>query len=91
MTAALKQSASTQERQADPISEQLIKQRHLEAAAVMAEWQAEILRKNRILQSRMELIGGVTEEEIEAIRAESELYKLCFRALSWNPSSEVGE
>ena len=62
-----------------------LQQRQHEALIIMADWRDDILRKQRRLDLRAELIGGVEQEEVDLLKEEVEQFKCCSSALTWRP------
>jgi len=61
-----------------------LQERHHEALVIMADWQDDILCRQRRLDLRAELIG-IEPEEDEQLEAEVEQFKRCCRVLTCRP------
>jgi hypothetical protein len=58
---------------------------HHEALIIMADWKDDILRKQRRLTLVAELVGGITQAEIDCLKEEADLFQRCSNALTWRP------
>ena len=62
-----------------------LQERYLEALEICADWKELIVRRRQRLLLRMELIGGVEEEEVEEVRQDGERLRRCMEVLAWRP------
>ena len=62
-----------------------LQERYLEALEICADWKESIVRRRQRLLLRMELIGGVEEEEVEEVRQDGERLRRCMEVLAWRP------
>jgi hypothetical protein len=60
-----------------------LQERHHEALEIVADWQESFGRRHKRLLLRMELIGGVDEDEIEELRQDAERLRRCMEVLAW--------
>jgi hypothetical protein len=65
-------------------TEAKLQERHHEALVIMADWKDDILRKQRRMDLRAELVG-IEPEEDEQLEAEVEQFKRCCRVLTCQP------
>jgi hypothetical protein len=68
-----------------PPSAAELQERHLECLTICADWKAELERRQKRLLLRSEMIGGVSEEEVEELRADFDRLAQCMRGLAWRP------
>jgi predicted CopG family antitoxin len=83
MTAARKKQAPVAEELFPTPSEEELQRRHLEALEIVADWKEELQRRQKRLLLRSEMIGGVTDEEVEELRQDFKRLEQCMRVLSW--------
>jgi hypothetical protein len=57
--------------------------RQLEGLEILADWKVEIERKKKRLLLRVELIGGVDEEEEGELRRDADRLARCMQVFGW--------
>jgi hypothetical protein len=92
MNAVRKKTAAVEWRTAPPKftppSDAELQARHLECLEICGDWKEELERRQRRLLLRSEMIGGVSEEEVEELRADFDRLAQCMRVLAWRPRDD---
>jgi hypothetical protein len=70
-----------------PSAEEL-QERYLQALDICADWKEANDRRRLRLLLRMELIGGVDEDEVEELRQDAERLRRVMEVLAWRPAHE---
>jgi hypothetical protein len=65
-----------------------LQERHLEALEICADWKESLQRRQQRLLLRSELIGGVTDDEVEQLKEDAEMLRHCMAVLAWRPRDD---